>query len=74
VDLDRAKTIYERGFGVSSNSQEKVEKILVCESGIKEPKDVRQMRSVGYNVFLIGEALVTGSDPEKSVAAMISGG
>ena len=47
-------------------------RILVCESGIKSAKDIEIMTGVGYNAFLIGEALITTPDPGKSLKALIS--
>jgi indole-3-glycerol phosphate synthase len=68
VDLERAKALYAQALGGKSPH----ERLVVCESGIKEPKDVKQMRSAGYDVFLIGEALATGADPAKILAAMLA--
>jgi indole-3-glycerol phosphate synthase len=46
-------------------------RIVVCESGIKGPSDIELMRGVGYNAFLIGEALVTHSDPRSALQDLI---
>jgi len=46
--------------------------IMVCESGIKTAADIELMQGVGYNVFLVGEALVTHPDPEAAVRALIT--
>lgn len=37
--------------------------IKVAESGIRTGSDLELLRSVGYDAFLIGEALVTSGDP-----------
>jgi indole-3-glycerol phosphate synthase len=47
-------------------------RILVCESGIRTAKDIEIMTAVGYNAFLIGEALVSTPDPGQSLSALIS--
>lgn len=69
VDLNRARDLYDRGMAGAAPG----ERLLVCESGIKEPKDVWQMQTTGYNVFLIGEALITASNPAKALESMILG-
>jgi len=46
-------------------------RILVCESGIKTAKDIENMTGVGYNAFLIGEALVSTPDPGQSLSTLI---
>lgn len=44
--------------------------VLVAESGVKTPADVRVFAEAGADVVLIGEALVTGGDPVAGVRAM----
>ncbi len=39
------------------------EQVAVCESGIHTPEDVARMLRAGVDGFLIGEALMTASDP-----------
>jgi indole-3-glycerol phosphate synthase len=46
--------------------------VLVCESGIKTAHDIELMQPLGYNAFLIGEALVTHSDPQAGLAALLA--
>jgi len=46
--------------------------LLVCESGIKTAADVELMQGVGYNVFLVGESLITHADPEAAVRTLIT--
>ena len=38
-------------------------KVVVSESGIREPEDIRRLKSAGAHAALIGEALVTSRDP-----------
>ncbi|SDB85301.1 indole-3-glycerol phosphate synthase [Raineyella antarctica] len=44
--------------------------VLVAESGVRTPEDVRAFAEAGADVALIGEALVTGGDPVAGVRAM----
>ncbi len=46
------------------------EAVLVAESGITGPDDVRRHVTEGADVVLVGEALVRGGDPEGAVRAM----
>ncbi len=39
------------------------ERIVVTESGILDPKDVKRMRSRQVNAFLVGEAFMRAEDP-----------
>ena len=46
------------------------DRVLVAESGIGGPDDVRRFVGEGARVVLVGEALVRGGDPETAVRAM----
>jgi indole-3-glycerol phosphate synthase len=39
------------------------DRLVVTESGILEPADVRRMREAGVHAFLVGEALMRAADP-----------
>ena len=41
--------------------------VLVAESGIKTPEDVKRLRDVGFSGFLIGEAFMSSSNPGKTL-------
>jgi indole-3-glycerol phosphate synthase len=45
--------------------------IGVCESGLKSSEDLRRMRALGYNAFLIGERFMTSPDPGAALAAVV---
>lgn len=47
---------------------------LVAESGVTGPDDVEAYAGAGADLVLVGEALVTGGDPESAVAAFTSAG
>lgn len=47
--------------------------LMVCESGIKTREDIERMQGVGYNVFLIGEALATHKSPEAGLQNLLGG-
>ncbi|MGJ3509793.1 indole-3-glycerol phosphate synthase TrpC [Enemella sp. A6] len=48
--------------------------IKVAESGLQGPADAAAAARAGARVVLVGEALVTGTNPEDGVAAMIAAG
>lgn len=46
------------------------ERIVVTESGILQPEDVRLMRGQGVNAFLVGEAFMRVPDPGEGLRAL----
>ena len=46
-------------------------RIVVTESGIGAPGDVRRLRERGVGAFLVGEAFMRAPDPGKALAALI---
>lgn len=44
--------------------------IRVAESGVRGPDDARALADAGYHAVLVGEALVTASDPAAAVRAL----
>ncbi len=53
--------------------QEKVpsECVLVAESGIRTRADVEQLEAAGVQAILVGESLLTSSDPSAAAAALL---
>lgn len=45
--------------------------LLVAESGIKNPEDVRRLKDAGFTGFLIGEAFMSNSDPGATLKYFI---
>ncbi|MDD2817508.1 MAG: indole-3-glycerol phosphate synthase TrpC [Candidatus Nanopelagicales bacterium] len=48
--------------------------VRIAESGVRSPEDVLAYGVQGADVVLVGEALVTGSDPQAAARAMIEAG
>lgn len=46
------------------------ERLVVTESGIRAPQDVRQMRAAGVNAFLVGEAFMRAPEPGVELARL----
>ena len=46
------------------------DRLLVTESGILGPADVRRMRDANVNAFLVGEAFMRAADPGAALAAL----
>jgi len=47
-------------------------RMLITESGIRKPEDVRAMRSRGVGGFLVGEAFMRAPDPGRELARLFS--
>jgi len=46
------------------------ERLLVTESGILAPADVKRMRDAKVNAFLVGEAFMRAADPGAALASL----
>ena len=46
------------------------DRVLVTESGILGPADVKRMRAASINAFLVGEAFMRAPDPGVALAAL----
>ena len=46
------------------------ERIVITESGILAPADVKRMRAAGVNAFLVGEAFMRATDPGAELARL----
>jgi indole-3-glycerol phosphate synthase len=46
------------------------DRLLVTESGILQPADVRRMREAGVHAFLVGEAFMRADDPGAALASL----
>ena len=47
--------------------------VAVAESGIRSSADLVTLRSVGYDAFLVGEALMSQADPGAELRTMLEG-
>ena len=48
-------------------------KLIVAESGIQSPADVKRMRQLGVHAVLIGEALMTAPSPAAKIGELFAG-
>ena len=48
-------------------------KIIVAESGLKTPEEIKRMKALGVHAVLIGEALMTAPDPKAKVHELFAG-
>jgi indole-3-glycerol phosphate synthase len=46
------------------------DRLLVTESGILAPQDVRRMRDANVHAFLVGEAFMRAPDPGAALRAL----
>jgi tryptophan synthase beta subunit len=50
------------------------DRLVVAESGAREPTVVRGWRALGFDAALVGEALVRAADPESAARAFVAAG
>lgn len=48
-------------------------KVIVAESGIHTPADVKRMQQLGVHALLVGEALMTAPDPGAKIRELFAG-
>jgi indole-3-glycerol phosphate synthase len=48
------------------------DRLVVAESGISSPADVRRLRGAGVHAFLVGEAFMRADDPGASLARLVA--
>jgi indole-3-glycerol phosphate synthase len=46
----------------------------VAESGLSDPDDVRHVVRLGYRMALVGQALMSAADPERTLSGLIEAG
>ena len=46
--------------------------VKVSESGLSDPETVKQLKALGYNGFLMGEAFMSQPDPGLALNAFIA--
>lgn len=49
-----------------------IRRVLVSESGISTPEDLRRLRDHGVNIALVGESLMREPDPSAALRALLS--
>jgi indole-3-glycerol phosphate synthase/phosphoribosylanthranilate isomerase len=49
------------------------DRIMISESGLRNPKSLRDLRALGFRGFLIGEALMRAPNPEAALRDFIAG-
>ncbi len=64
VDLNTTKGVLERIHAR--------DKIIVSESGIKTPEDIRFLRECGADAFLIGSSIMTANNIKKAVRELVN--
>jgi indole-3-glycerol phosphate synthase len=48
------------------------DRIMISESGLKDADDLRDLQTLGFRGFLIGEALMRAADPEAALRELIA--
>ena len=50
------------------------DRIVIAESGVREPATIARWRAAGFDAALVGEALVRAADPRAAAAAFVAAG
>jgi tryptophan synthase beta chain/phosphoribosylanthranilate isomerase len=50
------------------------DRILIAESGVRDPSTAARWRALGFDAALVGEALMRTDDPKAAAAAFVSAG
>ena len=50
------------------------DRLVVAESGVREPAQIARWRAQGFDAALVGEALVRAADPASAVRAFVAAG
>ena len=64
VDLDASRTLIEE---IPEGT------VAVAESGLRTPADLQELRSAGYDAFLMGESLMSRPAPGAALARLLGG-
>jgi indole-3-glycerol phosphate synthase len=49
------------------------DRLLITESGIATPAEVKRLRAAGVNAFLVGEAFMRAEEPGLALAQLFAG-
>ncbi len=71
---NRNLTTFETTFETSLSLKPLVpqDRLVVSESGIRTPEDIKRLNKAGINVFLIGEALVIDGNPQEKIRSLMN--
>ena len=67
-DLTTFEVDHDRAVRMASVIPDDI--VKVAESGVRGPRDARALADAGYHAVLVGESLVTASDPGAAVRAL----
>jgi indole-3-glycerol phosphate synthase len=67
-DLVTFQVDHERAVRVAAAIPDGV--VKVAESGVRDAADARRLREAGYHAVLVGESVVTATDPAAATQAL----
>lgn len=67
-DLRTFETTLDTTFGLLGDIPD--DRIVITESGIHTPEDVKRMRQAGVSAFLVGEAFMRAEDPGRELGRL----
>jgi tryptophan synthase beta chain len=50
------------------------DRVVIAESGVRDPATIRTWRAIGFDAALVGEALVRAGEPEPATRAFVAAG
>ncbi len=90
AELDRALATHARIVGINNRDLRTLvvdpeqafrlrglvpeDRLVIAESGVREPGTIAGWRAVGFDGALVGEALMRSEDPEAAVRAFVAAG
>ncbi len=71
-DLDSLKVDIKTSFNLVSKYPELKSKLLISESGISSPSEIKELKSAGFSSVLVGESLLKSPDVAKKFSELLS--
>ena len=71
-DLRTMRTDFGNALRIADMLEAPMRRVMVAESGIRTPDDMRRLRSHGVHVALVGESLMREPDPGAALRALLA--
>ena len=71
-DLATMRTDFGNSLRIADMLEAPMRRVMVAESGIRTPDDMRRLRAHGIHIALVGESLMREPDPGAALRALLS--